>query len=115
MLDDLIRVSLSDAPERAARMIFETMQHLGTDLGSPPIGDLAHDMRSTSSEVYADLTDHTQQLEKLRAGMIANCSGPLGMRAVRDNVEYTVKVCTSPQAPDGTIIEPTNVTRREIE
>ena len=111
-LDALITMSTDDTPERAAESVREFMQQLRPGDAIPSSEELAREFREYNGEDYTSLTEHVQRLEQKRHDMTAHCSGPLGMRAVSEGIEYTARVCRSPIEPLGVRSEPTVIVRK---
>ncbi len=78
------------------------------------IGDGSEAEPGDIGELCEKIQAHIDDIEAAKNILIDGCAGPLGMRAVRGGVEYTVNVCTSPLAPLDGNNEPVNVTRKEM-
>lgn len=63
----------------------------------------------------AEGMDRLDEEETSLADWVAECSGPLVMRAVKEGREVTVRVCMNPDLPDGELqADPTTVIRRTV-
>ena len=113
-VDDAISRSVSDLPDVVASAISESAQMFGLPGDGIAPTQIADKLRKQDGEIVEGLTAHIADLEAKRGQLTETCAGPLGMRAMRGGIEYTITVCTSPVMPKVASSEPAHVVRRDI-
>lgn len=114
-MDKLIQTSVSNAPERFAEFMQEAGSHYGIDAGDLfETQEFASNIREISGVAVEALKDKIESSEAKLTELTTECAGPLGLRAVRDTTQYTVKICTSPALVGRTKNESAKVTRTEL-
>lgn len=113
-IDEIMHLSFSDEPDEAA----EEFQKLAHSMGihDPAFEDaasIAASIRESTGSIVEELKQRIDLLNEFGETKRQDCKGPLGMRAVRNNVEYTARVCTSSDTPQKAP-EPSFVERRQL-
>lgn len=112
---ELMDGAFSDKPDQEAQQIHELASYIDANqslLYTPQ--EMASKIRQ---EVGEDIEAHQSEIEKLNISIELvreSCKGPLAMRAIRDNTEYTARICTSPEIiQDGKTSLPAKIKREE--
>lgn len=115
--DHLIRVSVSsELDDKVAEFINQIHEdYPGHPLSDMTPGEVASGLREMGGETMTEIRSDAERLKQSMANYAMDCKGPLTMRATPDNRrEYTVTICTSPQASTGSETESAVVKRTKL-
>ncbi len=115
LLDELLNMSLIGMSERANGVVEMTIRHLGINPDAQSTEFPPRDTSYSKDDAYADLYDHIQRYDELRAAMIRKCEGSIAMTALYGDMRITAFICGSELAQKGRLREPTVIVRRIVE
>lgn len=115
-VDSIIHYLVSDKPEEKIAVFQEALRSMGVrDTTVEAVQELAPKERARLDQKREILERHVSALSSIDNNMREDCKGPLAMRAVRNSIEHTVRICTSPNTPTfGQNVQLSQVEKREL-
>ncbi len=108
--ESITEFAVSDKLDEFAARYYDQVSNVHVDRPSS-CEEVSKGMRADAADQLDFLDQHIDGIKEQRKRLVTGCAGSLGMRAIRDGINFTVRVCTSPSRPNEEDIEPASVLR----